>query len=617
MTYQLGVDLGTTYTSAAIRRDGRTRIFELGNRTSTIPSVIYLGEDGTVLTGEAANRRGVTEPNRVVREFKRRIGDPTPILLGGTPYSAEALSAKLLSWVIERVSEREGSHPGRVAVTHPANWGPYKLDLLEQAVRMANLEDVVTLTEPEAAAIHYASMERIDPGMIVAVFDLGGGTFDAATLKKTEAGFEFLGRPEGIERLGGIDFDEAVFGFVGRSLGGALQELDPTDPTALAAVARLRAECVEAKEALSGDTEAAIPVVLPNVQTEVRLTRGEFEQLIRPSLADAISAMRRAVRTADLEMEQIDLVLLVGGSSRIPLIGQMVGGELGRPIAIDAHPKHSVALGAARAAADEGATHPVSVEDTGAAVAAVVPPEPIAPSEAVAPSEPVVPSEPIVPAAAAAPLDHTATTPPDGPNKGLLIGIAVVVIVAIIAGVVFLGGGGDSGDDEIVAGESPFTVDEDTSTTAAAVTTTVVEVTTTEATTTTEAEITTTTEPPFVCLGFCSVIEEIDVVDGELSVTWTAHNFSPDVGNIHVHFFFDVFRPSQVGLNFDSWGETVRGSWDLTDQIPYSTAGTSLSMSNVPSGATQLCVTPTDSQHGVLDPEKFDCVDIPAEFVPG
>ena len=93
MTYQVGIDLGTTYTAAAVHRKGRAMIFSLGSRGATIPSVVLLREDGTFLTGEAAERRAVTEPERVVREFKRRFGDPTPLIVAGSPYSAEALTA--------------------------------------------------------------------------------------------------------------------------------------------------------------------------------------------------------------------------------------------------------------------------------------------------------------------------------------------------------------------------------------------------------------------------------------------------------------------------------------------------------------------------------------------
>jgi molecular chaperone DnaK len=345
--YALGVDLGTTFTAASVWRAGHAEIASLGSRAAAVPSVVLLREDETFLTGEPANRRGVTEPHRVAREFKRRFGDTTPILLGGVPYSAEALMARLLRWVADEVASREGGPAAATCVSHPANWGPYKTDLLHQAVRMADLDPVGHTTEPEAAAAFYAHQQRIDPGAIVAVYDLGGGTFDAAVLRKTATGFEILGRPEGIERLGGIDFDSAVFNHVRQALGGRLDELDEDDPAAIAAVARLREECTEAKEALSTDTDAAIPVLLPNVSTEIRLTRGELEAMVRPALHASIDALKRALRSAAVTPDQLHSVLLVGGSSRMPIVAQLVGAELGRPVAVDAHPKHAVALGAA------------------------------------------------------------------------------------------------------------------------------------------------------------------------------------------------------------------------------------------------------------------------------
>src|SRR5262245_66188847 len=120
----------------------------LGNRAQAIPTVVLLRDDETVLVGEAAARRAATEPLRVAREFKRRLGDPTPIIVAGTPYSADALIAKLLRWVVDRVQEAEGGPATAIAVTHPANWGTYKLDLLRQAIRIADLDNVITLSEP-------------------------------------------------------------------------------------------------------------------------------------------------------------------------------------------------------------------------------------------------------------------------------------------------------------------------------------------------------------------------------------------------------------------------------------------------------------------------------------
>jgi actin-like ATPase involved in cell morphogenesis len=345
--YALGIDLGTTFTAAAVWRDGRAEISSLGSRTAAIPSVVVLREDQTIVTGETASRRALSAPHRVAREFKRRLGDTTPILLGGSPYSAEALMARVLRAVVDEVSAREGGPPTSVAVSHPANWGPYKTDLLRQAVRGANLDDAKFTTEPEAAAVFYARQTRLPDGAIVAVYDLGGGTFDAAVLRKNADGFEILGRPEGIERLGGIDFDAAVFAHVARALGSALDDLDEDDSATIAAVARLREECTEAKEALSSDTDTTIPVLLPNLTTEVRLTRAEFESMVRPSLQDTIDALRRALRSAQVVPEQLHSILLVGGSSRMPIVGQLVGVEFGRPVAVDVHPKHAVALGAA------------------------------------------------------------------------------------------------------------------------------------------------------------------------------------------------------------------------------------------------------------------------------
>jgi actin-like ATPase involved in cell morphogenesis len=347
------VDLGTTFTAAAVDRDGRVEMATLGDRSAAVPSVILIREDGTVLTGDAAARRAATEPDRVAREVKRRFGDPMPLILGGSPYAAGDLMAHQLRDVVRAVSEREGGMPEVVTLTHPANWGPYKRELFDQIPRQAGLRTVQMITEPEAAAAHYATNERLADGATVAVYDLGGGTFDATVLRTAGDGFELLGRPEGIEGLGGIDFDEAVFSHVDRVLGGKLGELDPSDPHATSAVVRLRQDCVLAKEALSADTEATIPVMLPSVQTEVRLTRGEFETMIRPSIGATIASLRRALESAHVNPEQLSTVLLVGGSSRIPLVAQMVSAELGRPTSVDAHPKHAIVLGAAGMASTE------------------------------------------------------------------------------------------------------------------------------------------------------------------------------------------------------------------------------------------------------------------------
>jgi actin-like ATPase involved in cell morphogenesis len=429
MTYYVGVDLGTTFTAAAVWRDGRVEVASLGMRAPVVPSVVMPRPDGTTLVGEPAERRAAVEPERVAREFKRRFGDPTPLILGGAPYSADALTARLLAWVVGKVAEAEGGPPAGVVVCHPANWGDFKQDLLGQAIARAELGVATsTVPEPEAAAVYYAAENRIRPGSIVAVYDLGGGTFDAAVLRRTDPEWEVLGEPQGVEHLGGIDFDEAVFRHTVTTLGLRLDAVDRDDPTSLAAMARLRRDCVEAKEALSADSDVTIPVLLPSLQHDVRLTRAELEEMMRPALTDTIAALRRALRAADVTPEDVQSVLLVGGSSRVPLVGQMVGSALGRPVAIDAHPKHGTALGAAilaaeRATAGRAETHrldPTAEPSEPTAATSAPPPAPAVAAAGLAAAETAeaAATEPTAPAAPITEAQPVAATPTPPPAAG-------------------------------------------------------------------------------------------------------------------------------------------------------------------------------------------------------
>jgi hypothetical protein len=181
----------------------------------------------------------------------------------------------------------------------------------------------------------------------VAVYDLGGGTFDAAVLVPDGAGFRLAGPPEGVEQLGGIDFDEAVFRHVLTSLGPEVAELDDTDPATTTALARLRRDCVEAKEVLSFSIDTVVPVGLPGITRSIRLTRGDLDDMLRPAIGETVAATRRVLDSAGVDPADLAAIVLVGGSSRIPLVSEMLSAEFGRPLALDNHPKHDVALGAA------------------------------------------------------------------------------------------------------------------------------------------------------------------------------------------------------------------------------------------------------------------------------
>jgi molecular chaperone DnaK len=157
MAYTIGIDVGTTFTAAATCRDGGTEVATLGDRGDVIPSVAFLREDGVLLVGHAAERRAVGDATRVARDFKRRIGDDVPLRLGDRAQTAEALTAAIVRWVVDLVSEREGEAPARTILTFPASWGDHRRGLLLAAAAAAGVDRPELLTEPVAAAVHYSA----------------------------------------------------------------------------------------------------------------------------------------------------------------------------------------------------------------------------------------------------------------------------------------------------------------------------------------------------------------------------------------------------------------------------------------------------------------------------
>jgi actin-like ATPase involved in cell morphogenesis len=345
LKYGLGVDLGTSFTRAAISRGGQSRMISLTEQSFLMPAVVQVRPDGSLIAGEAATRD--EDPTAISRDFKRRLGDPTPLMIGGQLHSAVSLLAATLSSVIDTLTEAEGEAPDRLVLTCPAVWGPYRQEHFQEVPRQAGLSDVTVVTEPVAAATHYAARQKLAEGDVVAIYDLGGGTFDTTVAARTRTGIDIMGVPEGVEWVGGIDFDEAVFNHVDLETGGAFSALDPEDKAGAIALDRIRAECIRAKERLSRDEAVNIPVLLPNRHTQVRLTRAQFEDMIRPAIESTVAALRRTLESATVAPKDLASVLLVGGSSRIPLVSRMLSQDLGRPVLVDPYPQHCVALGAA------------------------------------------------------------------------------------------------------------------------------------------------------------------------------------------------------------------------------------------------------------------------------
>ena len=348
MTHVLGVDLGGTAVSAAVAGDdGRAEMVALGDRSIMVPAVVHRRDGESVVTGEIAARRAGTDPSHAAWGVRRRLGDPAPVLLGEQTLPATDLLAAILRDVLGRVAAVRGEPPRRVVLTHPAGWGPFRRGLFEDVAVAAGIEDAAMMTDPQAAGGQHRAVHGLDDGAALAVFDLGGSSFEATVLARHDDALDLVGSPVDIERLGGVDFDEAVIALVDEASGGLLADLDPDDEASAAALARLRRDCLAAKETLSSEDDVDVPVLLPGRHAEVTVSRKAFEDRIRPTVTRSVEALARAVDAAPVRPEA---VLLVGGSARVPLVGRAVAERLGIRVIVDEHPEHVVALGAARAA---------------------------------------------------------------------------------------------------------------------------------------------------------------------------------------------------------------------------------------------------------------------------
>ncbi|ONI90432.1 molecular chaperone-like protein [Saccharothrix sp. ALI-22-I] len=337
MPYVLGIDVGTTRTAAAVCRlggAGRTEpeLVGLGGPGGGVASTLQLTADGSFAVGEPG------DPRWTATGFGRRVGDTVPIVFGvdsggAERCPAEELTALMVMWVADQVAAREGERPAHIVLAHPPGWGSHAKGLMHRALRAVGVEASL-VPEPVAAAENHA-FSRSSTGSL-GVFSLGSHAFSASVVGR---GFELVNSVEGVDQAAGVDFDDAVFSHVRASLGRALSELDADDPRTRGLFGRLRRDCEAAKRMLSGTVETSIPVHLPSGPVDVPITRAQFEELIRPSVEQAVAAFSR-VATG------VEMTVLVGGSVRIPLVAASVPGR----VVLEAAPETSVVKGAALAA---------------------------------------------------------------------------------------------------------------------------------------------------------------------------------------------------------------------------------------------------------------------------
>ncbi|NLH68585.1 MAG: Hsp70 family protein [Brooklawnia sp.] len=367
--FSMGIDVGTSRVAVATaqtRLDGalESELVPLGDRHDNAPAVAFIDTDGELLVGDAAQRRGLLEPERLIPEFRRGIGDNVPFMVADHEIRAERIFAQTVAEAIETVTQREGTPPDAIMVTHPSTWGPHRTGLIRAALAEVGHAQAELMSEPEAVARYFDDREHWQPAQTLVVYDLGGTSFQATLLRKrTDGTFEVLGEPVCIDDVGGVNFDDAVFGHVLASTSLATADPEATDVGV--ALVQLRRECADAKEALSVDTDVTIPVLGPPSPTTVRLTRAEFEAMIEPALDRTVDAVEDAVDGAGLAMTDVTTILLTGGSSRIPRVAQRLSEAFDRAIMIATDPKASVAMGAAltamRSLADRAAAQSVAL----------------------------------------------------------------------------------------------------------------------------------------------------------------------------------------------------------------------------------------------------------------
>ena len=346
MTYSLGVDLGTTTSAAALRRGSRLEVCALGDLTATMPSVALERADGSLVVGEAAADRARYDTTLVARHVTAHLDDDQPIVLDGRPHDPARLTQALLETVIDRVRRLYGDRPHDVVLTYPL-FPPGGSPSLLERVGLATVGGALLIPHPVAAVAKLAHDVDIAVGTTVAVLDLGGGTFEVTIVRRTHDGFDIVGPPGGLAELGGVEFDDAVFARIDAELGHVLQTVPRDDAEGMAALRRLRVACRAAKEWLSSSPDTTVEVALPHLSTWVPIRRADLESDIRPSLMAAVDAVAQTIAASELAPADVHVALLVGGSSRIPLFGELVSSRLGLPIVADPFPELTVALGAA------------------------------------------------------------------------------------------------------------------------------------------------------------------------------------------------------------------------------------------------------------------------------
>ena len=347
MSKIIGIDLGTTNSCVAVMEGGQPVVIANAEGSRTTPSVVAFTKDGERLIGQVAKRQAVTNPDRTVISIKREMGTSYKVSIDGKQYTPQDISAMVLSKMKETAESYLGEKVTQAVITVPAYFNDSQRQATKDAGRIAGLEVLRIINEPTAASLAYGLDKEENQKILV--YDLGGGTFDVSILDIGDGVFEVLST-NGNTRLGGDDFDQRIIDYVAEQFkkeNGIDLKQDKI------AAQRLKEAAEKAKIELSGTTTANInlPFITADAtgpkHLDITLTRAKFDELTADLVDATVEPMRKALKDAGLTVDQINKVILVGGSTRIPAVQDAVKKVTGKEPFKGINPDECVAIGAA------------------------------------------------------------------------------------------------------------------------------------------------------------------------------------------------------------------------------------------------------------------------------
>ena len=347
MSKIIGIDLGTTNSCVAVMEGGQPTVIANAEGSRTTPSVVAFTKDGERLIGQVAKRQAVTNPDRTVISIKREMGTTYKVNIDGKQYTPQDISAMILTKMKETAESYLGEKVTQAVITVPAYFNDSQRQATKDAGRIAGLEVLRIINEPTAASLAYGLDKEENQKILV--YDLGGGTFDVSILDIGDGVFEVLST-NGNTRLGGDDFDQRIIDYVAEQFkkeNGIDLKQDKI------ASQRLKEAAEKAKIELSGTTTANInlPFITADAtgpkHLDVTLTRAKFDELTSDLVDATVEPMRKALKDAGLSVDQINKVILVGGSTRIPAVQDAVKKVTGKDPFKGINPDECVAIGAA------------------------------------------------------------------------------------------------------------------------------------------------------------------------------------------------------------------------------------------------------------------------------